>query len=38
MNDSYSDGDVLSIVQRDGIEYQWILDSGASFYMTPHMD
>ena len=34
MNDSHLNGDVLSIVQRDGMEYQWVLDSGASFHMT----
>ena len=35
---SYEYAKVLSIVQQGSIKDQWILDSGASFHMTPYGD
>lgn len=34
----FEDGEVLSTNLRSSLLHVWILDSGASFHMTPHKD
>lgn len=34
VENSYVDGDILSLVHGDSIKDQWILDSRTSFYLT----